>query len=201
MSVRIRLTRMGRRNRPYYRVVIADSRSRRDGNFIEQVGTYDPIKQNNKNFTVAEDRIFHWLRVGAKPTDTVKYLLSEEGIMLKWHLENSNLSEDKKKQELQKWEMAKTARTQAAPAKKAPAEEKKEEAAKETVAPAVEEAPAVTEAEAPAEEAVEETPVAEEAEAAAAETPADADVKAEEPVAEEPVQDEAAPEETEASDK
>ncbi|MCK4812933.1 MAG: 30S ribosomal protein S16, partial [Candidatus Marinimicrobia bacterium] len=55
MSVRIRLTRMGRRNRPFYRVVIANSRSRRDGRFIEQIGTYDPIKQDN-NFSVKEDR-------------------------------------------------------------------------------------------------------------------------------------------------
>jgi len=136
---------MGRRNRPFYRVVIADSRSRRDGRFIEQIGTYDPIKQD-KNFAVKEDRIFHWLKVGAQPSDTVKRLLSKEGIMLKWHLETSNLTEDKKKQEFQKWEMAKENKAKAKADKKAAKKTKVEEV--------VEEAPAS--AEAPADKPVEE---------------------------------------------
>lgn len=191
MSVRIRLTRMGRRNRPFYRVVIADSRSRRDGCFIEQIGTYDPIKQD-KNFAVKEDRVFHWLKVGALPSDTVKRLLSKEGIMLKWHLETSNLSEDKKKQEIQKWEMAKENKEKAKADKKsakkveevekveevaeAPVEEVKEETApveeeKVETVEAVEEAPAVEEVK---EEVVEEAaPVEEVKESASAEAPAD----------------------------
>ena len=141
MSVRIRLTRMGRRNRPFYRVVIADSRSRRDGCFIEQIGTYDPIKQD-KNFAVKEDRVFHWLKVGALPSDTVKRLLSKEGIMLKWHLETSNLSEDKKKQEFQKWEMAKENKEKAKADKKAAKKVEKVEEVEEVekAAPAVEKA-------------------------------------------------------------
>ena len=149
MAVRIRLTRMGRRNRPFYRVVIADSRSRRDGGFIEQIGSYDPIKRDN-NFSINEDRVFHWLRVGAQPTDTIKRLLSHEGIMLKWHLENSDLSDEKKKQELQKWELAKAERAKGKPGKKAVPEEKKEEKAEEPVAEVKEEKEAEEVAEAPA---------------------------------------------------
>ena len=178
MSVKIRLTRMGRRNRPFYRVVIADSRSRRDGRFIEQIGTYDPIKTDN-NFAVKEERVFHWLKMGAKPSDTMKRLLAKEGIMLKWHLENSNISEDKKKQEIQKWEMAKANKEKAKAEKKAVKKEKEEE--KEEVA------------EAPAEEAVEEKVEAvEKAEEKPAEAPAEE--KAEEAPAEE-VKEEAPAEE------
>ncbi|MDZ7796542.1 MAG: 30S ribosomal protein S16 [Candidatus Marinimicrobia bacterium] len=136
MSVRIRLARMGRKNRPFYRVVVADSRSRRDGRFIEQIGTYDPLKKN-ENLDVKEDRVFHWLRYGANPSETMKRLFSKKGIMLKWHLENSNLSEDKKKQELQKWEIAQSQKGKKAskPAEKEEPEEKpeiKEKAAEKT---------------------------------------------------------------------
>jgi len=94
---------MGRRNRPYYRIVVADSKSRRDGRFIEQVGTYDPLKNENR-VSLKEDRVMYWLEQGAQPTDTVKNILSKVGIMFKWHLRNCK-SEDVKKIELQKWEM------------------------------------------------------------------------------------------------
>ncbi|MCF7832406.1 MAG: 30S ribosomal protein S16 [Candidatus Marinimicrobia bacterium] len=166
MSVRIRLTRMGRRNRPFYRVVIADSRSRRDGSFIEQIGTYDPIKLD-KNFTINEDRVFHWLKVGALPSDTVKRLLSKEGIMLKWHLESSNLTEDKKKQELQKWEMAKENKEKAKADKKAAKKVEKVEEVEEVekAAPVEEAAPAEEKADEPVEaveKIVAEVPVKEE---------------------------------------
>ncbi|MFO7840913.1 MAG: 30S ribosomal protein S16 [Fidelibacterota bacterium] len=160
MSVRIRLSRMGRKNRPFYRVVVADSRSRRDGRFIEQIGTYDPLKKN-ENLDVKEDRVFHWLRSGANPSETMKRLFSKKGIMLKWHLENSNLSEDKKKQELQKWEIAQSQKGKKAskPAEKEEPEEKpemKEEAAEKTE-------PEKTEKEET--ESKKETPVAEKKEA------------------------------------
>lgn len=175
MSVRIRLTRMGRRNRPFYRVVIADSRARRDGRFIEQIGTYDPIKEN-KNFSVKEERVFHWLRSGAKPSDTVKRLLAKEGIMLKWHLENSNISEDKKKQEIQKWEMAKAGKEKAKAEKKA-AKKVEEE---------VEEAPVEEPAEAPVEEKAAEEKVESASTEATAEVP---EVEAVEKVEEKPAED------------
>lgn len=147
---------MGRRNRPFYRVVVADSRARRDGRFIEQIGTYDPINEKN-NFNVKEDRVFHWLKVGAQPSDTVKRMLSKEGIMLKWHLENSNISEDKKKIELQKWEIAKANKEKAKVSKKEVVVEEKEEVKAEEVKSSPEEAPA----EVPVEEVKEEAPAAE----------------------------------------
>jgi small subunit ribosomal protein S16 len=150
---------MGRRNRPFYRVVVADSRARRDGRFIEQIGTYDPIKEND-NFTIKEDRVFHWLKVGAQPSDTVKRMLSKVGIMLKWHLESSNLTEDQKKIELQKWAIAKANKDKAIV-------EKKEVVVEE--AP-VEEEKAVVEA-APVEEVKEVKAVVEEAKEAPAEAP------------------------------
>jgi len=164
---------MGRRNRPYYRVVVADSRSRRDGRFIEQIGIYDPVKRNDV-FQVKEDRIMHWLRVGAIPSDTVRNLLSGAGIMLKWHLENSNLSEEKKKQELQKWELAQKAKTKPAAAKKEKAAEKEDK--EETVK---DKAEAVKEA-TPAEETAAEN--AEEAEAAVGEKAAEMTEETEEKV-------------------
>ena len=162
---------MGRRNRPFYRVVVADSRARRDGRFIEQIGTYDPIKQND-NFSVKEDRIFHWLKMGAQPSDTVKRMLSKAGIMLKWHLENSNLSEDKKNQEFQKWELAK--------ANKAKAKTDK----KEVVEPAAAEAPVEEVKEEAKAEVVEEVAAEEVKESAAAEASADKEAKEEAPKAE-----------------
>ena len=79
MAVKLRLKRMGAKKRPFYRIVAADSRSPRDGKFIELVGTYNPIKSND-NITVKEDRVTYWLDNGAQPTDTVKSLLSKTGV-------------------------------------------------------------------------------------------------------------------------
>ena len=79
MAVKLRLKRMGSKQKPFYRIIVADSRSPRDGRFIETVGTYDPIKSND-NITVKEDRVTYWLDNGAQPTDTVKSLLSKSGV-------------------------------------------------------------------------------------------------------------------------
>ncbi|MHC1578424.1 MAG: 30S ribosomal protein S16 [Dehalococcoidia bacterium] len=78
--VKIRLRRMGRRNRPSYRVVVADSRSPRDGRFIEIIGHYNPLT-DPATISVDESRALKWLRHGAQPTDTVRSLLSKLGIM------------------------------------------------------------------------------------------------------------------------
>ena len=77
--VKIRLKRMGAKKRPFYRIVIADARSPRDGRFIETVGTYDPRK-NPSEVTLKEERIRHWLNNGAQPTDTVRSILKKNGI-------------------------------------------------------------------------------------------------------------------------
>ena len=70
MSVKIRMKRIGTKNTPVFRIVVADSRSPRDGKFIEEIGTYHPLQQGN-NFTLKLDRAQHWISKGAQPSDTV----------------------------------------------------------------------------------------------------------------------------------
>jgi small subunit ribosomal protein S16 len=76
VSVRIRLKRFGTKRRPYYRIVVTDSRSPRDGRTIEEVGFYHPIEIAEKQITVKDDRIREWLGKGARPSDTVRKLLN-----------------------------------------------------------------------------------------------------------------------------
>lgn len=84
MAVKIRLKRMGSKRNPFYRMVVADSRSPRDGRYIEVVGTYNPLV-NPALVTVKEEEILDWLSKGAQPSDTVRNILSREGIMKKHH--------------------------------------------------------------------------------------------------------------------
>ena len=84
--VKIRLNRMGAKRQPFYRIVVADSRSPRDGRFIEIVGNYDPTK-NPAIVNVDEEKVMAWIKNGAQPTDTVRSLLSKKGIMKKIHQE------------------------------------------------------------------------------------------------------------------
>jgi len=79
MAVKLRLKRMGSKRKPFYRIIVADSRSPRDGKFIESVGTYDPRLESNK-VTIKEDRVLYWLNTGAQPTDTVKSLFTSVGV-------------------------------------------------------------------------------------------------------------------------
>lgn len=83
MAVKLRLKRMGSKQKPFYRVVAADSRSPRDGRFIETVGTYDPVKKE-ESITIDEEKTLKWLNNGAQPTDTVKNLLTKKGIWAKY---------------------------------------------------------------------------------------------------------------------
>ena len=83
MAVKIRLKRMGAKKRPFYRIVVADSRSPRDGRFIETVGTYNPIKEETE-IKLNDEAILSWLSKGAIPTDTVRSILSKKGIMEKF---------------------------------------------------------------------------------------------------------------------
>lgn len=80
MAVRIRLKRMGTKKRPYYRIVVADIRSPRDGRFIENVGTYNPLIGEDEKVTLVEDRIQYWLSQGATPSDTVAGILKSKGL-------------------------------------------------------------------------------------------------------------------------
>ena len=86
MAVKLRLKRMGSKQKPFYRIVAADARSPRDGRFIETVGTYNPIKKPAE-ITVDEEKALKWLNHGAIPTDTVRSILSKEGIMAKYAAE------------------------------------------------------------------------------------------------------------------
>ena len=83
VAVKLRLKRMGSKQKPFYRIVAADARSPRDGRFIETVGTYNPLK-NPTEIKVDEEKALTWLNNGAQPTDTVRSILTESGIMKKY---------------------------------------------------------------------------------------------------------------------
>lgn len=84
MAVKIRLKRMGQKKAPFYRVVVADSRSPRDGRFIEEIGTYNPVAKPAE-VKINEEAALKWLQNGAKPSDTVRNIFSTQGIMEKFH--------------------------------------------------------------------------------------------------------------------
>ncbi|MBY6013952.1 30S ribosomal protein S16 [Qipengyuania gaetbuli] len=162
MAVAIRLSRGGAKKRPYYRIVVSDTRSPRDGKYLEQIGTYNPMlpKDSGERVKLDEDRARHWLSVGAQPTDRVHRFLDAAGILERAPKNNPKKGEP--------GEAAKE-RAEEKAAKIAEAEEAakaaEEEAAAAAAAPAEEEAPAEEAAaeEAPAEEAAAEEAPAEEA--------------------------------------
>ena len=84
MAVKLRLRRMGAKKRPFYRIIAADSRSPRDGRFIEIVGTYNPLTEPAE-VKIDEELALKWLNDGAKPSDTVRDLFSKSGILTKFH--------------------------------------------------------------------------------------------------------------------
>ncbi len=88
MAVKIRLKRMGATKRPYYRLVVADSRAKRDGNVIESIGTYMPLEA--EKFNINKESALTWLEKGAQPTDTARNILSEVGVMEQFHNSKKN---------------------------------------------------------------------------------------------------------------
>lgn len=100
MAVKLRLQRLGKKKQPFYRIVAADSRSPRDGKFIEVVGTYNP-RLNPPEVVIKEDKAIKWLKNGAQPTDTVRSLLRREGILLKYHLMRKKVEPEKIEEALQ----------------------------------------------------------------------------------------------------
>ena len=170
MSVSIRLSRGGSKKRPYYRIVVADSRSPRDGAFIEKVGTYNPMlaKDDANRVTLNSDRLKHWLSVGAQPTDRVARFLDAAGLKERAARNNPKKAEPgEKAKERAEEKLAKIAEAEEAakaaeeaanaPAEEAVAEEAPAAEAAAEEAPAADEAPAAEEpaAEAPAEEQAE----------------------------------------------
>ena len=95
MALKIRLTRAGAKKRPFYRIVIADSRSPRDGRFIEKIGTYNPMlpKDAATRITINEERAKHWLSVGAQPTDRVARFFDAAGVKERAARNNPNKGE------------------------------------------------------------------------------------------------------------
>ncbi len=200
MSVAIRLSRGGSKKRPYYKVVVSNSRAPRDGKYLEQLGTYNPLlaKDDEKRVALIEDRVRYWLGVGAQPTDRVARMLDKAGIKERAATNNPNKAEPGKKAMERVEDKAKKAAESAEAAAAAAAapvvEEVVEEVAAEEAAVevAVEEVAVETAPEATAEKA----PAAEEAPAAEA-----AEEAAPEAAVEEVAAPEAATEEVAAEDK
>lgn len=173
MATKIRLQRHGRKDYPFYHVVIADSRAPRDGKFIEKIGTYNP-NTNPATIDLKFDRALYWLNTGAQPTDTARTILSNEGVLLKKHLQGGvakgAFSEADAETKFATWkeEKAKAAelisnKSAAAKAAAAKARFEAEQAANKAKAEQV----AAKKAEAAAEAAASEAAPAEEGEAAA----------------------------------
>ena len=104
MATKIRLKRIGRRNRPFYRMVAMDSRNRRDGAAIEELGWYNPIDANH-SYDLKDERILHWLGEGAQPTDAAKKLLRRSGLSHRWHLMQQGMDGSELEKEMKKWEL------------------------------------------------------------------------------------------------
>ncbi len=139
MAIKLRLARGGSKKRPYYHIVVADVRSPRDGRFIERVGAWNPMlpKDGDKpRVTLDEERIKHWLGVGAQPTDRVLRFLAEAGLAERAPRNNPNKAKPGQKaqerleeQRMKEEEAAEAAKTAAeAPAEDAPAEAEKSDA-------------------------------------------------------------------------
>ena len=131
MATKIRLQRHGRKGYAFYPIVIADSRAPRDGKFIERIGSYNP-NTNPATISLNFERALHWIMVGAQPTDTVRRLLSNEGVMLMKHLlggvKKGAFTQEEAERRFQAWKQAEDAAAAAAVAKLAT--NKKEAAAK-----------------------------------------------------------------------
>ena len=214
MAVKLRLQRLGRKKRAFYRLVAIDSRRKRDGLEIERLGWFNPVGSKNDNINIKEDRVLHWLEKGAQPSETVHGLFRRLGLNYKWHLMKQGMKGLELDKLMEEWKTREENRinskhdkkikkkelsvvkedSEEAPAEEAPAEAAAEETpAEEAPAEAAaEEAPAE---EAPAEAAAEEAPAEEApAEAAAEEAPAE-EAPAEAAAEEAPAEDSSAKEE------
>lgn len=109
LAVRLRLRRTGRRNQPAYKVVAADSRSPRDGRFIESIGSYNPLRYPAE-IRFNEQKAFKWLKRGALPSDTVRSLLRKSGLWYKWYLTKKGLDEAAVAQKLAEWQAGQEAK-------------------------------------------------------------------------------------------
>ncbi len=209
MALAMRLSRGGSKKRPYYKIVVADSRSPRDGKFIERIGSYNPLlaKDAPERLVLDTERAKHWLAAGAQPSDRVARFLDVTGVKerkVSVNLKKGEPGEKAKERAEEKAAKIIEAEEAAAAAAAAPTPELEPEIVAEEAAPVVEEAPVLEEA-APAEvveeaaPAAEEAPAVEEAATAAEEAPEAEEAASAEAVAEEvPAAEEAAAEEAKA---
>ncbi len=138
MAVKLRLRRLGKKKQPIYKIVAADARSPRDGKFIEAIGLYNPLTRP-ASLDLKEDRALYWLNSGAQPTDTVRSLLSQKGILLERHLRKKGISEEKIKEEKENFQKIREAKLSAVKTKKKKkagesSEDKKQETVSESTA-------------------------------------------------------------------
>ena len=188
MATKIRLQRHGHKDYAFYPIVIADSRAPRDGRFIERIGSYNP-NTNPATISLNFERALYWINVGAIPTDTVRNILSREGVMLMKHLQGGvkkgAFTEEEAQKRFQAWKAEKQAKLDAIRNKE---RDDKKAADKKTIAEEAKKNEAKAEAVAKKKAEIAAAKAAAEAEAAAAEAPAE-----EAPAAEAPAE-EAAPE-------
>ena len=197
MATKIRLARHGKKGKPFYHIVTADSRAKRDGRYIERIGSYNP-NTNPATIDIDFDRAMYWVGVGAQPTDTVRAMLSYKGVLYKNHLLNGvkkgALTNEQAEEKFAKWLSEKEAKIEnkisflakeedSAVKAKLASEKEKSEARAAALAEVAAEETATEEA---VEEATEE-PATEEPAAEATEEPATEEPAAEEPAAEEVV--------------
>jgi len=134
---------MGRKKTPCYRIVVMDSKTRRDGRYLEKLGFYNPLTKP-ATIVIDKEKVVEWLKKGAEPTDTVFNILQKQGIALAWHMMRNNLDDKARSIELQKWEMSRNIKTPAAPAASVESKPEPEEAPKpETIEVEEEKAAAV----------------------------------------------------------
>jgi small subunit ribosomal protein S16 len=166
MATKIRLARGGSKKRPFYRIVVADERAPRDGNFIEKIGNFNPMvpKDHKERVVISKERAEHWLKVGAQPTERMQRILSDLGMM-----EAPKFTEKTKKHLPKKKAQERVKAKEAATIKAEEDAKAAAEAAKAEAEKPAEEAPAVTEEQSNQEEATPEVPAEE---APAEETPA-----------------------------
>jgi small subunit ribosomal protein S16 len=118
VAVRLRLRRVGKKKKPVYHIVAADSRTARSGKFIEVVGRYDPLQQP-ESIGAREERVFYWLKRGAQPTDTVRSLLRRTGLWMKWSMLKRGADAAAIAVAMEKWQMLQAEKIQRQGARKA----------------------------------------------------------------------------------
>lgn len=153
--VKLRLARQGRKKVPIYKIVATDSRSRRDGRYLESLGQYRPSNDPGQKVQIKEDRALYWLGVGAQPSDTVRSLLSGEGILLKWHLEKKKIEPARASEIFTTWKTKRDEKFAAHLDTKLAAQREREEAKRKATAKKLADAAAAEAAAAQAAEAAE----------------------------------------------